>query len=331
MNAAINIQGSEFLNRRGRNADFFTFTPHRIGSEMTEYCDSAGLEALDPRIDVAAAMAISGAAVSSNMGRNSVRPLALTLTMLNLRLGYWLPNPRYVAPANDGERPRLRDWFKSAVYFASEAFGLLDERMSDIYLTDGGHIENLGLYQLLKRRCKLIVVVDGEQDGDYGFSSLVALQRFARIDLGVRIHLPWEEVRDSAKMVDAMMSNGALPANFDAKGKHVAVGEIDYGEGAGQKGLLVYVKASLSGDENDYILDYKRRYPAFPHETTGDQFFSEEQFEAYRALGFHAMNGFLKGTTPFAGEPARPPYDPLTDQERLTETRLCEVRAFLGA
>jgi hypothetical protein len=75
-------------------------------------------------------------------------------------------------------------------------------------------------------------------------------------------------------------------------GPHVAVGCIDYG--AGKSGWLVYVKSSLSGDENDYIRDYARRFPRFPHETTGDQFFSEEQFEVYRALGFHAMYGFLE-------------------------------------
>jgi hypothetical protein len=66
------------------------------------------------------------------------------------------------------------------------------------------------------------------------------------------------------------------------------VGRIDYGDA---KGTLVYVKSSMTGDENDYIRDYARRNPSFPHETTGDQFFSEEQFEVYRALGFHALNG----------------------------------------
>ena len=73
-------------------------------------------------------------------------------------------------------------------------------------------------------------------------------------------------------------------------------------------GILIYIKASLSGDENDYVLDYKRRNPTFPHESTVDQFFSEEQFEAYRALGFHAARGLLTGADDFAkptGRPAR--------------------------
>ena len=73
----------------------------------------------------------------------------------------------------------------------------------------------------------------------------------------------------------------------------VAIGSIDYG--AGEKGHFVYIKSSLTGGENDYVRDYARRHDSFPHETTGDQFFSEEQFEVYRALGFHMAHGFLSG------------------------------------
>jgi len=76
-------------------------------------------------------------------------------------------------------------------------------------------------------------------------------------------------------------------------GLHVAIGTIDYG--GGQTGYLVYIKSSLTGDENDYIRDYARRNSRFPHEFTGDQFFTEEQFEVYRALGFHMVHGVLSG------------------------------------
>ncbi|TGQ93888.1 hypothetical protein EN847_34745, partial [Mesorhizobium sp. M1C.F.Ca.ET.204.01.1.1] len=75
--------------------------------------------------------------------------------------------------------------------------------------------------------------------------------------------------------------------------RHFAVGKILY-ENDPVEGILVYVKASVTGDEPDYVLDYERRYPLFPHESTSDQFFSEEQMEAYRALGFHAMRVALR-------------------------------------
>ena len=82
------------------------------------------------------------------------------------------------------------------------------------------------------------------------------------------------------------------------QGPHCAIGRIFYENGA--EGIIVYFKASLTGDEKSYILDYKRRYAAFSHETTADQFFSEEQFELYHALGFHMVDGFFDGTDEFS-------------------------------
>jgi hypothetical protein len=87
-------------------------------------------------------------------------------------------------------------------------------------------------------------------------------------------------------------ADGVPPAIVSRAGPHCAVGKIYYPEGEGR---ILYVKSSVSGDENDYVMDYKRRRASFPHETTGDQFFTEEQFEAYRALGFHALQGFFSG------------------------------------
>ena len=85
---------------------------------------------------------------------------------------------------------------------------------------------------------------------------------------------------------------------YSFEGPHCGVGRIFYENGA--EGIIVYFKSSLTGDEKDYVLDYKKRYPAFPHETTSDQFFSEEQFEVYRALGFHMVDGFFSGGDQFS-------------------------------
>ncbi len=117
----------------------------------------------------------------------------------------------------------------------------------------------------------------------------MALQRFARIDLGVRINLPWPEIRDATMRVsDEFARDGKVT---HPGGPHCAVGQIDYPDGG--RGILVYIKSSLTGDESDYVLNYKARHSLFPHESTGDQFFSEEQFEVYRALGFHAAYGLF--------------------------------------
>ena len=294
INTALNIQGSDFANRRGRNADFFVFSPRNVGSEATGYAATLAVEKAEQSLDLATAMAISGAAASANMGSNSIRALTPTLALLNVRLGYWLRNPRYV----NGQ------WFRrfSPRYFWSEISGRLYENSEGVYLTDGGHIENLGIYELLRRRCRVIIAVDAEADTPMNFAALMTLQRYARIDLGVRIDLPWAPIRERTRAVMACNANPATAkSQRDDKPVdhvHVAIGTIDYG--AGDTGYLVYLKSSLTGDENDYIRDYGRRHATFPHETTGDQFFSEEQFEVYRALGFHMAHGFLSGTNPVA-------------------------------
>jgi predicted acylesterase/phospholipase RssA len=292
INAALNIQGSKYANRRGRNADFFIFSPRFTGSSATHYVRTEDFEREVDEFDLATAMAVSGAAASSNMGANSIKALAPTLAILNVRLGYWVINPRQLA--RDGKRGSAFRTVFDQLYFLQELLGLMREDSRIVYLTDGGHIENLGIYELLRRRCRLIIAIDAEADPDMSFGALTTLQRYARIDLGTLIDLPWAEIRDETRKASEQIARtGGLPPEAAAHGPHCAIGEITYPQN--QKGILLYVKSSVTGDENDYIVDYKRRFPAYPHETTADQLFSEEQFEAYRALGFHAVNEMLTG------------------------------------
>jgi hypothetical protein len=296
INAALNVQGSDFANRRGRNADFFLFSPRFVGSEVTGYADTSDVEKATG-LDLPTAMAISGAAFSSNMGANSIRALTPTLALLNVRTGYWLKNPLTITPRPIGaEKKHVKKRVGSKSYLWSEITGRLYEDSEDIYITDGGHIENLGIYELLRRRCKIVIVVDAEADPAMRMPSFIALQRYARIDLGVRINMPWDGMRKST--ICWMGYGGTTPAKDDKPptptcGPHTAIGTINYD--GGESGWLLYIKSSLSGDENDYVRDYARRYSEFPHESTGDQFFSEEQFEVYRALGFHIVSRLLNG------------------------------------
>src|SRR5207249_755778 len=156
--------------------------------------------------------------------------------------------------------------------------------------------ENLGVYELLKRRCRVIIVIDAVADQEMAFGSLNTMERYARIDLGVRIDLPWQELTNVARKISKTIDDtGDCPK---LAGPHCAIGEIAYS--GDRRGVLIYIKSSLTGDENDYIFHYKRRYSQFPHETTLDQMFSEEQFEAYRALGYHAAFGLFDRRDDFA-------------------------------
>jgi hypothetical protein len=289
INTALNVQGSKQVNRRGRNADFFLFSRNFVGSKATDYVASADMESVMTELDLGTAMATSGAAASSNMGSATIKPLTPTLALLKIRLGYWLRNPKWVAKRGGWKR-----W--ANFYFIAEMFGKLNEYRRSLYLTDGGHIENLGVYELLRRCCKVIIAVDAEADPQMAFGEFNVLERYALIDLGVRIDLPWQQIADMTKATaKAIDGKGNCEKH---RGPHVAIGEISYP--GDRKGILIYIKSSLTGDENDYVFHYKKRYSAFPHETTLDQLFSEEQFEAYRALGFHATHGFFDRRDLFA-------------------------------
>jgi hypothetical protein len=308
INTALNIEDSKYANRRGRNADFFIFSPKFTGSEATGYVETTEMEKSQKGLTIGTAMAASGAAASSNMGSATIKPLVPTLAILNVRLGYWLSNPAAVAGAL--KRALILRFLDSHLYFLKEMFGLLTEDSQTVLVTDGGHIENLGMYELLRRRCKLIIAVDAEADPDMSFGSLVTLERYARIDFGLRIDLPWASLRDTTRKASADILNGdGMPPDQAKLGPHCALGTIYYPRKDGEKtddhntGVLLYVKSSFTGDENDYILDYKRRNSDFPHETTLDQLFTEEQFEAYRALGFHAVNSAFKCTDVVAMKP----------------------------
>lgn len=291
INAALNIRGSKYANQRGRDADFFVFTSKFTGSRATGYVGTADFEKQVKELDLAAAMAISGAAASSNMGANTIKVLSPTLAVLNIRLGFWLPNPRTIAK---GWFPAMWARIIDQLYFLREMIGLLQENSDLIYLTDGGHIENLGIYELLRRRCRLIIAIDAEADPKMSFNSFIALQRHALIDLGTLIDLPWAEIRDATRTAaKEIAATGGVPPHKAPHGPHAALGTIQYPNN--RTGILLYIKSSMTGDENDYVVDYKRRNPDFPHETTADQFFSEEQFEVYRTLGFHATRRALNG------------------------------------
>ena len=311
VNTALNLPGSKFANRRGRNADFFFFSRLFAGSEATGYVRTHLVENLTDGLNLGTAMAISGAAAAPNMGMASMRPLSATIALLNVRLGRWLRHPLDIKKYQGSKWP-LKWWRGSPgpFYLLSEAFfksgADISERKPDdkssagfVFLTDGGHIENLGIYELLRRRCSLIVAVDAESDPDFTFSSLVQLERFARIDFGTRIVMDWTPIGDGSR---AASDNAKKRVVSPKPGPHVALGLIDYppvGDSkVHEKGALIYIKASVSGDESGYVTAYKAANPAFPQESTMDQLFSEEQFEVYRALGEHIGRRLVGGDDP---------------------------------
>jgi Patatin-like phospholipase len=267
INCALNVPASENPAMQGRLTDFFLFSPAFCGSPLTGYRPTLDWEKLDTGLDLGTAMAISGAAAAPQMGTGTMRNFSFWLALFNVRLGYWVRNPGI--DGCRGSPPGLS-------YLLQEMFGWAKETRSYVNVSDGGHIENLGVYELLRRRCRYIVAIDGEQDPKMTFHGLATLQRLAAIDLGVTIEIGVDELRLGEK--------GLSRSHFTFCRINYPNGSRD---GIPSHGYLIYVKLSLTGNEGEFIRRYRLDEPDFPHHSTADQFFTETQFEAYRSLGEH--------------------------------------------
>ena len=290
LNIAINLVRAENLAWQQRKAQSFTASPLFCGSWNLGYRRSSdyGINGqLRKAITLGTALAISGAAASPNMGYHSAPPVTFLLAFFNVRLGWWLGNP---GPAGrntfDRSCPRI-----AVRPMLAEAFGLTDAANPYVYLSDGGHFENLGLYEMVLRRCHYIVVSDGSCDADRSFTDLGNAIRKIRIDLGIDIEIETEllELQGGDRMSRAHFALGLI--RYD---------RVDHGA---PPGLLIYLKPSLTGNEPADVTEYANGHEEFPHEPTADQFFDESQFESYRALGFHiADKVFTRPITNPTGE-----------------------------
>lgn len=468
INVALNLQGSKAIGVRDRQSDFFVFSKKFIGGFRTGYCRGETMELFFPQMSLSTAMAISAAAASPNMGRATSPALVVIMTLFNIRLGYWLPNPSRLeswlykqkgAGGKDGGyefndvfaeelyeiRRRWENMYKHEERYQSNEYeptikhalvgvgfsgggirsatinlgitqalhkrgvfnhidymstvsgggylgssisalmrqkiktdsevsgnvdistddngrklvsvtpsksilsivrdseddqqachyeyasyanlavkqgskirkgqrllnptevvdaknksfspyyrwrvrpsallrelaGKLNETSKWVNVSDGGHIENLAGIELLRRRCKYIVIGDGEADPEHHFNGLAILLQTARIDLGIHIDIDVDPLRLNEKGLSKV---------------HWVVGRIHYPDEI-EKGYLLYLKSSITGDEDEVIKRYRNRHPTFPHESTADQSFGEGQFEAYRSLGQHIGESLFKTIT----------------------------------
>jgi hypothetical protein len=282
INTALNLTSSKNLAWQERKAASFTFTPLFCGYELKGEAGEPPLSAYQQTGNYLAAkygwlslglpITISGAAASPNSGYHTSAATAFLMTLFNVRLGWWLQNTRNKAR---WEQPGPK---VGLTLLLQELAGMATDTSDYIYLSDGGHFENLGIYELVRRRCRYIIACDAGCDPHYGFEDLGNAIRKCKIDHGVDIEI-------DTRMILPDPASGYSRA-------HCAVGRIRYGGDADQQrdGYLLYIKASLTGDEATDILQYRKEHADFPHQTTADQWFSESQFESYRKLGAHILD-----------------------------------------
>ncbi|MEO8724938.1 MAG: hypothetical protein ABI383_02340, partial [Acidobacteriaceae bacterium] len=270
INMTLNLVEGARLAWQQRKAEPFSASTLHCGSLRVGYQPSAHYGDNKEGITLGTAVAISGAAASPNMGYHSSPILSVIMTFFNLRLGWWLANPgpkgrkgwKQRSPSN-ALRPLL-----------DEAFGRTTDQNEWIYLSDGGHFENLALYEMVLRRCRHIVVVDAGADPDYTFEDLGNAVRKIRIDLGVSIDF----------------RKAPLPSKQNRR--HCAVATINYQDVDGEvaeNGTLLYIKPVLCSEEPTDVRQYASTDGSFPQQPTSEQWFSESQFESYRRLGLHTV------------------------------------------
>jgi len=307
----------------GRRAVSFTLSSDYIGGPDVGWVRTNTLEttckpAVRRDVTVQAAMAVSGAAFASAMGRHATAVQTL-LALSNVRLGTWLPNPGFLAalerPGASWRTPRLPA-ARRLPYLLREIFGAYPAEGRMLLCTDGGHYENLGLVELLRHRCRTIYCIDASGDSPPFAATLAEAITLAYEELGVKIILegatdlvPGSGTTLEPSKVLMKITTDLAPGSATALApskvlerlnarlskRSVITGRIEYPEAfrvppegePSKVGRLVVAKAVLTPDMPYELLSYALKETVFPRQSTSDQFFNHEQFDAYRALGYY--------------------------------------------
>lgn len=309
-NVILSQDGEGKPERRG--GDSFIFSPMFVGSDTTGWLDTDVYAKRRGPVTLASAMAVSGAAINSNAGYIGGGPtrnplVAAAMTFLNVRLGLWLRNPR----RNGG-----RFGFYAPTYLWPTLGILLGKghRPNDrfIEVSDGGHFDNLGLYELIRRKLDLILIVDGEGDAAVSLPAFVSIVRRVREDFGARI-LVEADGSGPERLLPVTAAGAGYPVEARFAKSSFFTCQIRYADGT--KGLLIYLKATLLADSYFTTRGYRARNPDFPHQTTADQFFDPVQFESYRELGYVCAKHMISQTG----------LDTLFEEKHALKTRIASL------
>jgi hypothetical protein len=311
LNTNVVLVNSETPTYRNRGGDNFILSPLYCGSNATGWNRTDKF--MDGRMTLPTAVAISGAAANPNTGvggagitRNLVVSLAMSL--LNLRLGYWAARPR---PVIKGAMPRSPNHIYPGTYSFGNAMGLpgmgmgFNEHRKFMQLSDGGHFENTALYELIRRKVKIAIVCDGGADKEFSFSDMQTTVRRVEEDFGAEIEILKSASPDRlVPVVDTQADNHRgneegpvrYPKGVGYSPQGHLCARIIYADGS--TGLLIYLKTALVKDVSFRVKGYAAVNQDFPDQSTGDQFFDNVQFDAYRELGYTVAEVMLKSDVP---------------------------------
>lgn len=295
INTNLVLASSEKVQYQGRGGDSFVLSPLLCGSTATGWVQTAHWLKETPKssgMTLATAMAASGASVNPNAGNNSrglarTRLISIVLSLLNVRLGIWATNPRF------------HEIKLSKPAFITTLFKSFNENNPQIELSDGGHFDNLAIYELIRRRVNIIIASDAGADKHFVFDDLGNCIEKVRVDFNVNIRF------DDAQFTLDNLQPGSAEASqreiikYGLAKNGFAIATIEYPPSEDQSkgpayGTLIYIKATVIPELPVDVINYKASHPDFPHEPTSDQFFNEIQFEAYRELGYQITKNMVK-------------------------------------
>ncbi|MER9769075.1 patatin-like phospholipase family protein [Mesorhizobium sp. M0189] len=307
INTNVLARRSPDFRQRRRGGANFVLSPRYCGSDLTGWKHTS--EVLDDQLTVPTAMAISGAAVNpggglAGQGVTTNYGVAVAMSLLGLRLGYhfrWHDKGGVAHVARRFLNPFGNHFIPAASEIGAELLGMRSHHPNFVELSDGGHFENLGLYELVRRRCGLVVIVDGGEEPGASYAAFTSAMTLIREDFGATIELdpratPAQVV---ARSVDNEYPRAAEFANrgyFLASIRYAASDQVGTDAGWPQTGLLIYLKSAMIKSLPISVRGYKGANPDFPYQSTADQFFSPEQFEAYRQLGIGIAEQMLDET-----------------------------------
>jgi hypothetical protein len=284
---------------KNRGGDSFILSPLYCGSNATGWCRTEDFSG--GKMTLATAVAISGAAANPNTGVGGVgltrnRLVSFVMSLLNLGLGYWAEHP-------DADKSLLLKHAPNHFHPGLYSFGNLvdwsglNENRAFLQLSDGGHFENMGVYELVRRRMRLIIVCDGGADAEFSFSDFQTTVRRIEDDFGARIKVLDDASPDQVVPVSPAPSEPAVYPR-DAKFAHQGhmMGHIIYADGT--EGWMIFLKTTLIKEVSFKVKGYAAQNKDFPDQSTIDQFFDEVQFEAYRELGYRLAIKMLESPVP---------------------------------
>jgi hypothetical protein len=289
VNATLNLSGDSELGSVQRRAAPFIFSSRFCGGEKCGF--RATNTYMGGQMTLGTAVAVSGAAASPNMGSQTPgAPLAMLMTFFNVRLGFWAPTPKHKA----WRSRQARFW---SFYTLKEFLSRTTDRASYCFLSDGGHFDNTGVYALVERGCRIIVLVDCGADGDRTFADVGNVARRVRIDFGAEIDI---DLADLGPNDPKSCRNPFVVGTILYSPEYLR--EIGDPDPEDASAYLVVIKPSVIGYEPADVRQYGFENMPFPQQSTADQFFDEAQFESYRRLGMHCAECALDALLPASGD-----------------------------